>query len=566
MDLNKEYGDRLKKIVLNSLSDYLTGDRWDGSKFFGSLSPVSEWTFVDYWTLRKRSLALFKKNMYAKGVIRRLLNNEIHTGIIASPTPMGSVIWKGMDDESRENLVAEWGEQLETEFSLYAETPTVFDWGKKLTFSSFQETVRFESLISGDGIIISRIDNKTGLPRWQWVNGDHIVSPESYNLREEHYILHGVEFDRWGKKCAFHIRTMVNGEFQYERIPVRGEKSGRLISWMVYGTEHFVDDVRGEPFLADSVYILKDLDRTRDAEVRASLVNAMIPIFFKHSKDAISVPRPSAGVALKGASGAVVPPTASRPATTPGGIILPDGYDVEPPTKKIDIWNPGTVADLDSDEDVVSFNTNRPNVNYAAFEKAIVSVLSWSHGIPPEILMLEFNNNYSASRQANNEFVVYLSKFYKSFGETVCQNIYNAFLEQAVLTGQLALPGFMKAYGDPTKWRTVSAWEKCAWIGLNRPAVDRLKEVQASEKALDNMLTTFDIEARSVSGLSIDQIIQTQKREIAKMARAGLAPHTREDNNSNPAYPIEGGSTMDEGEFEERVREAVEAVLSERGK
>lgn len=563
MDLNKEYSNRLKKIVLNSLSDYTMGDKWDGSKFFGSLGPVSDWDFVDYWTLRKRSLRLFRTNIYAKGVIRRLLDNEIHTGVIASPTPIGSAIWKNMDDEAREDLVSEWGEKLETEFSLYAGMPSVFDWGKKLTFGAFQELVRFESLVTGDGIIVSRIDNKTGLPRWQWVNGDHIMNPDNYAPDDDGYILHGVEFDRYGKKVAFHVRTEVNGQFYFERIPVRAKKSGRLVSWMVYGSEHFVDDVRGEPFLADSVYMLKDLDRTRDAEVRASLVNAMIPIFFKHSKDAISVPRPSAGVALKGAA---VPPAAAGQATMPGGIILPEGYDIEPPTKKIDIWNPGTVADLDSDEDVVSFNTNRPNVNYAVFEKAIVSVLSWSHGIPPEILMLEFNNNYSASRQANNEFVVYLSKFYKSFGETVCQNIYNAFLEQAVLTGQLALPGFMKAYGEATKWRTVSAWEKCAWIGLNRPAVDRLKEVQASEKALDNMLTTFDIEARSVSGLGIDQIIQTQKREIAKMARAGLAPHTREDNNSNPAYPIEGGGTMDEGEFEARVREAVAAVLSERGR
>lgn len=540
MDLGKDYSDKLKKIVLNSLTDYITGDRWDGSKFFGSLGPVAERTFVDYWTLRKRSIRLFRTNVYAKGIIRRLLDNEIHTGIIASPTPVGSVIWPGKDDNEQSDLTVRYGGEIETHFDLYANTPAVFDWGKKNSFGDFQELVRFESLVSGDGIIISRIDEKTGLPRWQWVNGDNIVSPNDYNVREGHYILHGVEFDKWGKKVAFYVRTLVNGVFNYERIPVRGEKSGRLISWMVYGSEHFVDDVRGEPFLADSIYMLRELDRTRDAEVRASLVNALLPLFFKHSKSDIAIPRASSGVISKGASPALPP-------LPPGGAkVLPDGLSVTPPTRNIEFENPGTAVDLDADEDIVSFNTNRPNVNYATFEKAIVSVLSWSHGIPPEILMLEFNNNYSASRQANNEFIIYLNKFYKKFGRQVCQNIYDAFLEQSVLTGKIDLPGFVRSYGTVDGWEVISAWEKCAWIGLNRPAVDRLKEVQASEKALDNMLTTFDIEARRVSGLGIDQIIQTQKRELERMGKAGLAPHTREDNNGLPAY----GTTHESSEEE----------------
>ena len=257
----------------------LAQDAWNGSKFEGSFGPITDFTFVDYWTLRKRSLRLFKENLYAKGIIRRLIWNEIHTGLVAAPMPVGSVIWSKKSEDEQEEKATDYAERFSTEFDLYASTPAVFDWGKKQNFGAFQEQVRFESLVCGDGIIISRIDNKTGLPRWQWVNGDNIRTPDNYTPKGGNWIKHGVEFDKYGKKVAFHIRTEINGDVHFERVPTRGEKSGRLISWMVYGSETLLDDTRGEPFLADTLYMLKELDRYRDAETRAAVINAMLAFF-----------------------------------------------------------------------------------------------------------------------------------------------------------------------------------------------------------------------------------------------------------------------------------------------
>ena len=528
----ENYGNFLKQMTIKALGDYYGKDTWDGSKFWGSLGPVSEWTFVDYWKLRKRSMKLFRTNLYAKGVIRRLVWNEIHTGIIATPTPMGSVLFPSMDEVEREQQAVKYGEQISVQFDLYSNTPAVFDWSKKETFGTFQELVRMESLISGDGIIISRIDKDTNLPRWQWVNGDHIKTPDTTNLLSGHYIKHGVEFDKWGKKVAFYVQSVVDGAYEYERIPVRGERSGRLISWMVYGSEHFIDDVRGEPLLADSIYMLKDLDRTRDAEVRASLVNAMIPLFLEESPNEIKPVGPA------DYARAIRPAAGANGATAPADGVLPANYPpvINPPTNQIDIMNPGTVYKTPAGGKIQSFQTNRPNVNYSTFEKSIIAVLAWSKGIPPEVLMLEFGNNYSASRQANNEFEVYLSRFVKKYANEVTQPMFNCWITQMVLTGQLDLPGFMRAYGQTGEWRVLSAWMQCTWTGLNRPSVDRLKEANASQTLLDNGLTTYDLEARRHSGLSFMQVMQTQKRERELMERMGFTPHTLEDNNGKPAY------------------------------
>ena len=559
----ENYSDFLKDLTVKALGDYYSGNFWNGDKFPGSLGPVSEWVFVDYWKLRKRSMKLFRTNTYMKGVIRRLVTNEIHTGIVATPTPMGSVLFPGSDGMEQAQRAVEYSDKIANEFDLYCNSPAVFDWSKKDTFGAFQKLVRTESLISGDGIIISRIDKATNLPRWQWVNGDHIRTPDTPNLIDGHYIKHGVEFDKWGKKVAFYVQSLVDGVYEYERIPVRGERSGRLISWMVYGSEHFVDDVRGEPFLADAIYMLKDLDRTRDAEVRASLVNAMIPLFLEEAPDEIKIAAgpadyarslrgPAAPASSAGSiNGAALPPMPDGPA--------PAYLNVTPPTNQIDIMNPGTVYKAPNGGKITSFQTNRPNVNYSTFEKSIIAVLAWSHNIPPEILMMEFGNNYSASRQANNEFEVYLSDFVKSFSLAVNKPIYESWITQMALTGQIDLPGFVRAYGNPEAWRIVNGWMQCVWTGLNRPSVDRNKEANASQTLLDNGLTTYDIEARRHSGLSFAQVMQTLKRERELMAKTDFVPHVLEDNNGKPAY-------TDEDELEARITEIVKACMAEGGK
>ena len=503
-------------------------DVWDGSKFEGSFGVVEDFSFVDYWTLRKRSLRLFRENLYAKGIIRRLLWNEIHTGLTVAPLPVGSVIWSRLDEGEQEEKAAEYGEKISTEFNLYASTPAVFDWGKKLSFGAFQEQVRFESLVCGDGIIISRIDQKTGLPRWQWINGNCIRTPDSYEPKKGNWIRHGVEFDKYGKKVAFHVRSEINGEVHFERVPTRGEKSGRLISWMVYGSETLLDDTRGEPFLADTLYMLKELDRYRDAETRAAVINAMLAFFVERSAETAKGARPSDGLARL------------RPTVGTEPLAEPKDYNPFPDKKLGDDMRqmrPGTFFDdLDPGQKIVSPATNRPNVNYRVFEEAIISALAWTHGIPPEILMLKFGNNYSASRAANNEFEIYLSRQVKKNADSFCQNIYSAFVTQAILAGQINAPGFLKAYSDPAKWRIVSAWTQAAWLGLSRPAIDREKEVRASQLAVDNGFSTFDREAMRNSGMTIKQVLQTQKRERALMKRMGFVPHVDEDNNGKPAY------------------------------
>ena len=498
---------------------------WNGDKFPGSFGFTKLIESCDYWTLRKRSMQLFMENPYAKGIVRRICRNEIFTGLTMNSNPIGDILFPELDEAERMNKAVEFGDYITTQFELYANSFDIFDYKKQLTFGEFQNQVRLESIVCGDGIIVARINPETKLPCWEWINGNYIKSPlESFTLPEGHCIKNGVELDVKGCHVAYYVQTIQGDSVRSERIPVKGERTGRNIAWMVYGSDKMADEVRGEPLLACVLYMLKDLDRYKDAEVRAAVINALVAFTVEKDKGTTIGSRPTDGL---------------RPRYNE--VQSGDNKaEPEPHRQPISLMQPGTVFDdLAPGEKVTSYSTNRPNVNYKAFEEAILNGISWALEIPPEIITLKFTSSYSASRQANNEFEVYLK--YRTFknAKDFCQLIFEEFVIQSVITGQLSLPGFITDVIAGKNWRLKAAWLNCSWSGINRPSVDRGKDVKAAHDALNDGLTTFDDECRRINGKSFRQVSNELKREIDMLKSLGFTPGILENNNGEPAYPDE---------------------------
>ena len=66
--------DVLAYYVRDIFQDVFTGDKYPDS--FGVTRDYI-WSYgVDYYTLRKRSLQLFTENLYATGIVKRILRND----------------------------------------------------------------------------------------------------------------------------------------------------------------------------------------------------------------------------------------------------------------------------------------------------------------------------------------------------------------------------------------------------------------------------------------------------------------------------------------------------------
>jgi len=503
---------------------------WSGEKFPGGFGLTKDYSYVDYWTIRKRSVQLFKENPYARGMFRRLLRNEIHKGLNLEANSITELT--GLTDEE----AITWDETSELNWQMWGNNKQICDWKKLKNFGELQHDCRQTALLSGDCLVVSHIDQKTNLPSIELIDGSSVRNPIGKKPRKGNRILHGVELDKFDRQVAYWIYTKTETGFESKRIPTYGEKSKRKIAWLVYGTDKRLDEVRGEPLLALVLYMLKELDRYRDSEQRAAVLNSIIPLFIKKTELGPGSLPVGAGAIRRGT------------ATT-------EDFDSSAKTYNISTMLPGTIPDeLQKGEEPVSFNTQRPNAGFKSFEETIINTFAWCCEIPPEIARLLFQSNFSASRQANNEFNIYLSYIFWKFGNTFCQPIYEEFLTALILTDKIKTPNFLKAYFS-NDWLTLGAWFNSEWTGISRPSVDLKKDMDAADKGLALCITTFDQQSRKTSGMSFRAVIKKRAREKQLLEKAGLTSSVDENNNGEPIENQIDSTKNDTEELKEKVEE-----------
>jgi lambda family phage portal protein len=463
---------------------------YDGAKYptgFGDTKLFN----LDYWQLRSKSSQLFTENLYARGLLRRLVTNIINTGLTPECIPEESIL--GLEDEA----LQPWAENVETLYQLYGNQPERIDYTGKNTDGGLQEAIKLESLIAGDVLVVIRQDPNTKMPQVQLVGGDRIRTPLEYNIRKGHKIVHGVELDSEGRQVAYWYQPEQNeNELTVKsiRIPSFGKRTGRRISWLVYGTDHRIDEVRGLPFLSLMLQSFKEVDRYRDAATRKATINSILAMFIKRDE-------------VKGSSRSV---SAGAQRKTTATVSDQTGE------RKFNIAEqiPGMVIEeLNQGETPVPHSTAGTDVNFGPFEKAIVSTIAWSSQIPPTILFLSFDRNYAASQAELNEFKMFLDMERAKFAAQYLTKYYIEWLISAALNGTIQAQGLLTSWRDPDQWAEFGAWTNVEWTGSVKPTTDMLKLAKANEVIIDRGWSTNARVSREMTGTKFRKNMEKQIRE-----------------------------------------------------
>lgn len=490
---------------LSSMSSY-SNAQWsafDGDKFFGGFG-ATQLQWIDYWTLRERSSQLFNENLYARGIVRLLVTNIIHKGLNLQAMPDGDVL--GIDDDEIDTI----SESIEDRWNLYVNDPELCHYQQEMTYGELQELTWQEALVSGDVLQVYRIDRVTKLPNVELIDGARIRTPIDQKIREGNKIVHGVELDKRKRHVAYWV-TQENGKSK--RVPVWGERSGRRISKLVYGTDKRNGEVRGQPLLSLILQSLKEIDRYRDSTQRKAVLNAMLAIFIKKGANV-----PGSGGFSNGVTQQVTDVDGSEPRNLNFAKI-----------------GPGTIMDeLAYGEEPIGFGNKGTDEAFGPFEQAILSSVAWANEIPPEIMLKSFNSNYSASQGSKDEFNMYLDKVRSKFGKNVCKPLYILWLTSEVLNKKLFLTGYLRSTRDRLEYDIRNAWIAADWIGTVKPSADILKTANGYAKMVEENFIDRDTVAQKLSGQRSSRIIKKNARLQRQSIEEGLVVDPTIEEETEP--------------------------------
>ena len=254
--------------------------------------------------------------------------------------------------------------------------------------------------------------------------------------------MHGVEVDGVGRVVAHWVKQ---DDGESKRLPAFGEKTGRKISWLLYGTDKRLDELRGQPLIAIVMQSLKEIDRYRDSTQRKAVNNSMLAMFIRKGEDKMST-LPVTGGAVR-----------RDQATTTDSDGNKRNFNM---TSQI----PGVILEeLQTGEEPVLMGGQGTDLSFGTFEEAIIRAVAWTLEIPPEVLRLSFSNNYSASQAAINEFKIAINRTWGDFGETFCTPIYIEWLISETLLQKITAPGFLQSWRNLNEYDVFGAWTATYW-------------------------------------------------------------------------------------------------------
>lgn len=419
--------------------------------------------------LRAKSRDLVRRNAWAAAGIEAFVSNAIGTGI--KPQCM---LTDPRLRESIHTLWADWCEQAD------AAGLTDFYGLQALACRAMLEggecLVRLRYRRPEDGLVV-------GL-QLQILEAEHLPSTMNTELGNGNVIRAGIEFDKLGRRVAYHLYRSHPGDGSLA--PMSG--TGGIDTVRVPANEiiHLFrplrpGQIRGEPWLARAMVKLNELDQYDDAELVRKKTAAMFAGFI----------------------------TRLSPEDNLMGEGLPD-----PQGASLAGLEPGTMQILEPGEDVKFSQPADVGASYAEFLRMQFRAVAAALGITYEMLSGDLTQvNYSSIRTGLLEFRRRCEAIQHGvIVHQLCRPIWRAWMAQAALQQALALPNYSR---DSRQYLSAK------WIPQGWQWVDPKKEFDAMLTAIRAGLLSRS-EAISAFGYDAEDIDQEIAADNQRADQLGL--------------------------------------------
>jgi len=499
-----------------------------GEKDSGEIGPLRNYA-LDYHSLRIRSWQSYLESETAQTIIRRLDIWVIGKGLKLQSEPETRVLkLEGINlDKER------FSQEAEARFNLWRRTKSADYRGMK-SLDKLSSIAFKNAKIGGDILVVLRLDKKDN-PTVQLIDGAHIQSPvygtEGFpqTLPNGYQIKNGIEVDQDGQHVAYWVKQGLLGT--PKRIAARGEKTGMLMAWMVYGLDYRLDNMRGMPLLTAVLETIAKLERYKEATLGSAEEQAKIALQVVHNVNSTGT-NPFANNILKAHDAdaqATGKDSEGKELATNIALTTKKQAFNNPPGSEVKPLNPSTGQNVFKDF-------------YSAYTDSTCATV----GIPPNVAMQKYDTSFSSARAALKDWENSLFVERDDWTKQFYQPIYDFWLYIQILLGKINAPGYLLAKKKGNN-EVIDAYNSCRFVGVGVPHIDPLKEVKAEREKLGSAgahlpLTTQEAATEALGGGEANSNTMQYARELEEaetleipVTIAGNNPDSPPGEDSPPA-------------------------------
>ena len=463
--------DHWKKQINNLSGGYYRGNR--KGRMLGEWSTTgadaNEMLAHSISDLRNDSHDLFVNNPIATGIVNTYVTNVVGAGLSLCPAVDHEFL--GMTEDEADAL----HKQINREWKLFTKN---CDITRQSSWPEQQQVVLRTTILSGDIFANLPLIERKHTPYETAVNliEGHRVCNQN-NTPDTDSLIMGIQIDSNGTPVKYHYYKGTRLKKTWHELKAFDSNGDRLVLHIF--RKWRTNQMRGAPLLAPIIEVVKKLDTYSQAEVDAAVINAFFTVFIK-----------------KKSSG-----------ENPLDVVTNMGDETGATGSDKDLkLGSGLIVELFDDEEGIDVaDPNRPNQNFEAFFRAIVSEIAVGVNLPYEIVMKQFQSSYSASRGAIIEAIKVFNEWENFLVTEFCQPVYEAFFQEAVIKGRIDAPKF---FDDPL---AKMAYCNAEWIGQEQAELDPMKAANAAEKRINIGISNEIIETQA-RGRDYANVVSGQKR------------------------------------------------------
>lgn len=480
-----------------------------GAKWLGGLSNSGASKIINHYITRKNARMAYHETPQARALVERMADTVADVGLRLEAIPAWEIL--GISQER----AREWARNTEIRFHLYCMDKTQH---RSETITLYQAMRLYQIFQHRDNDIFTRLfynilDKHLQNPlQFEFLDPDQIRGDAFTSSSGFYGQSDGIVRDDRGREKSYKVWIKKKGQtFEYENvdIPARGPKSKKL--FMLHGfVPEYAGQGRGYSLLH---FALQEFQKITDfslAHVQKAITGAST--YATVENENLAPGNAFEGMMTNAGVGAAAEqfgtnPTPSADAQNVGELQPPHCYSI-PEVTNGSIGSMVAVMSQKGDKLKLQ-GPNAPDANFDKFVDSFTAHLSAARGMPLEVLLMKFNQNYSASRGALILFWRVVEIWRQEMATDFLNPIYEMWLALEVALGNIEAPGFQ----DPVLRR---AWLNANWTGMPLPDIDPSKTAKAMETRTRLGHLTGKRGAREFNGSNFDANSTLLKKEYGE--------------------------------------------------